>query len=141
MELPSELFISHSSQDHEFVLELVEVLRRHGILVWFSRTNILGAQQWHDEIGAALERCDWFLVVLSPASVESIWVKRELVFALQQDRYADKIIPVLYRPCDPARLSWVLPGYQMVDFQYDFDNACRDLLRIWGSRYQAAHDL
>jgi hypothetical protein len=39
------------------------------------------AQQWHDEIGAALRRCDWFVLVLSPHTVESIWVKRELLFS------------------------------------------------------------
>ena|SRR2546427_2421434 len=54
--------------------------------------NILGAQQWHDEIGAALRRCDWFVLVLSPNAIESIWVKRELLFSLQQNRFEDKII-------------------------------------------------
>lgn len=49
--LPVEVFLSHSSQDREFVLELAVTLRRHGIPVWHSETNLLGAQQWHDEIG------------------------------------------------------------------------------------------
>jgi hypothetical protein len=42
------------------------------------KANIRGAQQWHDEIGTALKRCDWFLLVLSPQSVRSMWVKHEL---------------------------------------------------------------
>lgn len=41
-----------------------------------SKEHIGGAQEWHDEIGAALDRCDWFPVVLSPQSVASRWVKR-----------------------------------------------------------------
>jgi hypothetical protein len=135
MAIPNEVFLSHASVDREFAARLVDVLRRHGVPVWHSQTNILGAQQWHDEIGAALRRCDWFLLVLSPHSVESMWVKRELLFALQQNRFEDKIIPLLLQPCDAERLSWVLPSFQMVDFQGAFDESCRNLFRIWGIGY------
>jgi hypothetical protein len=44
---------SHSSHDFGFVTTVAEALRRHGVPVWYSRTNILGAEQWHDEIGTA----------------------------------------------------------------------------------------
>jgi len=108
------------------------MLRAHGLPVWFSRTNIRGAQQWHDEIGAALKRCDWFVVVLSPHSVGSMWVKRELLFALQQDHFENRIVPLLMQPCDHERLSWTLTLRQFVDFTGAFDIGCRDLLRIWG---------
>ncbi len=132
---PNEAFLSHSSADQEFVTSISEMMQKHGVPFWYSKTNILGAQQWHDEIGAALNRCDWFLLVLSPNSVQSMWVKRELLFALQQNRFADKIVPVLYQPCDFATLSWILPSFQVIDFHQDFDNGCRDLLRIWGIGY------
>jgi hypothetical protein len=56
--LPQEVFLSHSDRDRPFVTELADMMRHHGIPVWYSRTNILGAQQWHDEIGAALRRCE-----------------------------------------------------------------------------------
>lgn len=137
MAIPQEAFLSHSSQDQKFVVALAEELRRHGVPVWYSQTNILGAQQWHDEIGAALRRCDWFLLVLSPHSVESMWVKRELLFALQQDRFADRIVPILLQPCGFDRLSWVLPSFQFVGFGESFEEGCRALLRVWGLGYQA----
>jgi hypothetical protein len=134
--LPNEAFLSHSSPDNSFADLVVETLRRHGIPVWHSRTNIIGAQQWHDEIGAALKRCDWFVLILSPDSVKSVWVKREVLFALNDNRYADKIVPVLYRPCDFDQLSWTLSMLQMVDFTGDFDEGCRALLRVWGIGYR-----
>jgi hypothetical protein len=136
MTIPQEVFLSHSSIDHDFVTNLAEVLRRHGVPVWYSRTNILGAQQWHDEIGAALKRCDWFLLVLSPNSAASMWVKRELIFALQQNRFENRVVPLLYQLCDFERLSWVLPSFQIVDFQETFAEGCRGLLRLWGVGYQ-----
>src|SRR5215210_4274194 len=105
---PQEVFLSHSNLDRNFADFIAETLRKHGIPVWYSQTNILGAQQWHDEIGEALKRCDWFIVILSPNSVQSMWVKREVMFALNNNRFADKIIPVLYQPCDYDNLSWTL---------------------------------
>src|SRR3712207_4377702 len=56
--LPREIFLSHSSRDRTFVQDLVKMMRGHGLPVWYSPTHILGAQQWHDEIGSALARCD-----------------------------------------------------------------------------------
>jgi len=134
--LPQEIFLSHSDKDRRFATELVSVLRNHGLPVWYSRTNIRGAQQWHDEIGSALKRCDWFVVVLSPHSVKSIWVKRELLFALQQPHYVDKIVPIMFQQCDYEKLSWTLSIFQFVDFTQSFDDGCRHLLRIWGLGYQ-----
>jgi hypothetical protein len=129
---PAEVFLSHSSQDREMAGRVAEMLRAHGVPVWFSQTDIVGAQQWHDEIGAALGRCDWFLVLLSADAVSSKWVKRELLFALNNDRYQDRIVPVRYRDCDFKQLSWTLDQPEMVDLSGEFEAGCRALLRIWG---------
>jgi hypothetical protein len=69
------------------------MLPNHGIGVWYSRTHLRGAQEWQQEIGLALRRCDWFVVILSPRSVKSMWVKRELSYALNQRRFENRIIP------------------------------------------------
>ena len=65
----------------------------------------------------------------------SKWVKRELLFSLQQDRFDGRIAPILYRSCNHDDLSWTLASLQMVDFREDFDQGCRELLRIWGIGY------
>ena len=130
--LPNEVFLSHSNLDGSFVSAIVDVLRHHGIPVWYSKTNLVGAQQWHDKIGAALKRCDWLVVVLSPNSVNSAWVKREVVYSLNDHRYDEKIIPLLHQPCDYDQLSWTLPSIHMVDFTGSFEDGCRSLLRVWG---------
>jgi hypothetical protein len=131
-----EVFLSHSSKDRDFVVRLAHVLRRHNIRYWYSATHIEGAKQWHDEIGRALTRCNWFLVVLTPDSVRSLWVKRELLFALNEDRYSERIIPLLRKPCEYSRLSWALPEFQIVDLTGNFDVGCRQLLRVWGVEYK-----
>ncbi len=133
---PREAFLSHASSDRRIADRISKVLAKHGIAFWYSRTNILGAQQWHDEIGIALERCDTFIVLLSPASVRSRWVRHELMYALRESQYANRITPLLVKPCDPSQLSWTLPGFQIVDFTRDFNIGCRDLLRSWGMKFQ-----
>jgi hypothetical protein len=49
--LPEEVFLSHSNDDRDFVDSLANMVWGHGVPVWYSQTNIIGAQQWHDEIG------------------------------------------------------------------------------------------
>lgn len=133
---PKEVFLCHSSSDGDFANEIAELLRRHNVPVWYGPTNIRGGQHWHDEVGEALERCDWFVILLSPHSIESIWVRRELMFALNENRYDKRIVPVVIRACNHRKLSWTLSLRQLVDFTGDLEAGCRALLRIWGIGYQ-----
>lgn len=129
---PKEVFLSHSSQDGVITARIAETLRNHGIPVWYSATNIIGAQQWHDEIGKALKRCDWFMILLSNDSIVSRWVKLELAYALNHSQYYEKILPVTLEDCDYESLSWTLDSFQMVDLNHDHEAGCRDILNTWG---------
>lgn len=133
-----QVFISHSSKDRAFTKRLAGLFGERGIRYWYSATHIAGAKQWHDEIGQALTRCTWFLVVLTPHAVRSAWVKRELLFALNDVRYNEKIIPLLRRPCNYRLLSWTLPEFQFVDFTGSFEAGCRQLLKVWHIDYRPA---
>jgi hypothetical protein len=126
-----EVFLSHASRDNAKARRLKNVLTGHGISVWFSSHHIRGAQQWQDEIGQALERCDWFMVLLTPNAIRSMWVEREVKHALKEKRYKDHIIPLLFKKCDPSELSWVLPQIQTIDFTKNYWKGCEQLLRIW----------
>ena len=134
--VPKELFLSHAGADQKFAESVVKVLRKHGIPLWYSPVHVVGGQEWHDEIGNALRRCDWFAVILSPDSLQSMWVKRELNYVLRQERMDGRIIPVMCKPCDVDFLSWTLPASQFVDFTRSFTKGCRDLLRIWDINYR-----
>ncbi len=77
-------------------------------------------------------------MVLTPRSVNSRWVKRELLFALNNSRYEDRIVPILVRDCDFQQLSWTLDQIERIDFRASFDAGCHDLLRVWGIAAKAA---
>ena len=112
-------------------------MRQAGLKVWYSPAHIKGAQQWHDEIGRALKRCDWFLLLLTPGAVKSRWVKFELTYAINQPRYDERIVPVLLQPCDYEALSWTLGSIQMVDARAGLDPATAALLNIWQQKLPA----
>ena len=134
MPLPQEVFLSHSSLDRQFADDLAGMMRRHGVPVWYSQTNIRGAQQWQAEIGDALRRCDWLVVILSPQSVNSRWVKSEVAYALTLP-LGDRIVPVRYQEADLGDL-WPLSVFQRIDFTGTFDAGSVDLLRTWGLGYR-----
>lgn len=131
-----KIFISHAVRDRAFVKRLLGILKKNSISYWISEAHIPGASEWHDEIGKALKTCDWFLIILSPNAVKSVWVKRELMYALHPNRYNGRIIPVYYRTCRHELLSWTLEEFQFIDFRgnKNFETACGQLLRLWRIR-------
>jgi hypothetical protein len=72
------------------------------------------------------------MLVLSPQAVKSLWVKRELLYALQEKRFENRIVPVLYKDCRYKRLSWTLDALQIIPFTAGFDDGCAQLLRVKG---------
>jgi len=134
--VPVNCFLSHAHLDKSFADRLADTLAAHRIEVWYSVRKIVGGQQWHDEVGEALGRCDWFLLALSTSAVNSHWVKHELLYALNERRFAGRITPLILRPCNWKKLSWTLNAIQRVDFSQDYDLGCQALLQSWGVNYR-----
>jgi predicted P-loop ATPase/GTPase len=135
---PKEIFLSHASNDRAKADAVAKVLRAHGLKVWYSKTHIAGAELWHDEIGKALKRCNWFVLLLSRKSVSSTWVKRELHNVLNQPRYEKHIIPVLLEKCDFEKLSWTLSDIQMISMHRFTKQTWTALLRALKSKFNPA---
>ena len=100
------VFLSHSSKDKPFVRELAAALERDGdIRVWLDEREIAPGQNIVNSIGEGLE-ADFILLVLSPDSVGSAWVKEEWTDAFweQTNNRRPKLLGVLYRDCEIPRL-------------------------------------
>ena len=132
---PREVFLSHSDLDREACERVANTLVDHGVPVWFSRQRLQGAQIWHDEIGLALERADWVILLGSPNAIASLWVNREMRYVFGDPRFEGRIVPVMLEHCDLGRISWILPSIQRIDFR-DFDSGMRELLATWGIGYR-----
>ncbi len=71
-------FISYSHRDERFAEELVARLRQAGIKIWYAPEDMRAGQKIHDQIKAAISQFDKLLIILSPSSMQSEWVRTEL---------------------------------------------------------------
>lgn len=124
------VFVSHSSLDRTFVeREIISPLREHGIETWYSEENIETAAEWERCITDGLKKCDWFLVVMTPRSVASKWVRREVFWAMEKRE--GRIIPIVMETCEPEDLHIGLLPLQYIDFRENIKRSQGKLLAIW----------
>lgn len=110
------LFISHSREDRTFVdHQLVEPLNRSGVETWYCSDDIPMAEEWVRAVHEGLDKCNWFVVVVSKNAAGSEWVRREVDLAVSMERYHRRIIPVLLDDTDPNALSSWLGTVQWLD--------------------------
>ncbi|MGA2592591.1 MAG: TIR domain-containing protein [Bryobacteraceae bacterium] len=103
--MPS-VFLSHSSKDKPFVRELAAFLEKDGdIKVWLDEREIAPGGNIVSGIAEGLDS-DFILLILSPDSVDSNWVKEEWTDAFwdQTNNRKTKLLGVLYRDCNIPRL-------------------------------------
>jgi len=107
--LDAVIFISHASADDNFVAELREALEAYQIPVWVDSRNLRGGSKLAPEITDAIAKAPHFVVVLSPRTVNSPWVRREITQALkvERSRKADgyRVIPLLLSGITPGALG------------------------------------
>jgi hypothetical protein len=72
------LFISYSSGDQEFAARLHEDLQNKGVRCWFAPHDIRSGLKIDEQIDEAIRVHDKVLLILSPASMASKWVKWEI---------------------------------------------------------------
>jgi hypothetical protein len=124
----SKLFISHATVDRAFVEnELMSLFKSLGFKVWFSEQSISTAEQWERSIRAGLEDTKWFIIILSPNSANSEWVKDELAWAI--DRLPHRIVPILIDKCDLRDFHVRLPRIQHIDYQTPTQEAREKLIK------------
>ena len=108
--MPQDIFISYSSKDKEKADQLSELLASAGLSVWIDRSGIDVATSWSGEIVDAIEGCKAFVVLLSPNSILSENVIKEVSLAAEQKK---KILPLDLEPVDlPRDLKYHLAGIQ-----------------------------
>lgn len=117
------LFISYSRDDKHWTYDL----RRHLLEetdhdVWIDR-RLQASADWWETILSEIERCDCLLYVLSPKSVQSIYCREEVRYALALNK---PILPLLIKPCDyPFELNQQRVQYQNLTETANIDRVTR----------------
>jgi hypothetical protein len=127
--LSTAVVISHSAQDVRWIeTELIPLLQEVGIAPWYSKDDIRTAEYWEREILAALNKCEWFLIVLSPRSAVSDWVKDELHWAITNRK--NRIIPVMIESCNLHDFHIRLARIEFVSWFADREKARKRILDV-----------
>jgi len=122
--MSAKVFISYSRRDFRFVRDLALDLREAGMNPWLDVTSIRGSERWNSRIQSALQECAHFLLVVSPYSLKSPHVQRELRQALEDGK---PIVPVLLQTTD---LGEQLGDIEYIDFRVDYTKAFATLVSL-----------
>jgi len=111
------VFISYGREDDSVVRRIVKYLRENGITVWLDNEKLIpGTRDWEAEIEKALINASAVIVVLSPNSKNSEWVRREIGFA---ENFEKLIIPVLVSGDEDNSIPIRLITSQYIDLRQD----------------------
>jgi hypothetical protein len=127
-------FLSHNSKDKAFVRRLAGDLQRNGVDVWFDEWKIKPGDSIAESIEDGLKTFNNFVLVMTPNSMASRWVARELSVTLykynsspKRGRKRVRIIPALVEECG---IPMWLRDIKYVDFRRDYRSALRELLSV-----------
>jgi hypothetical protein len=98
-------FISYSTKDQAFADRLYADLQNKGVRCWFAPHDVQGGKKLHEQIDEAIRVHDKLLLILSPHSMESEWVKTEIAKARKRE-VRDKrrvLFPIRLAPFETLR--------------------------------------
>ncbi len=107
-----QVFLSYDRADGAFAKALSSELTRRGLSVWSGEEEVLPGDNWALQVGEALKRSKAMVVLVSPESMRSGWVRREIEYALGDLHYEGRLFPVLVRPTDDV--PWILRELKML---------------------------
>lgn len=95
----AHIFISHANKDDDFVKELRTALESLQLPVWVDSRSLRGGAKLTPEIEQAIETARQVVVILSPNTVNSPWVHREIQKSLEVEKQRKdegyRVIPLL----------------------------------------------
>ena len=82
-----QIFLSYARSDEAFAKDLSSQLTRRGLSVWSPDEEVLPGDNAWLQIGEALKRSRAMIVLVSPESMRSDHVRREIEYALGDPNY------------------------------------------------------
>ncbi len=124
----SEIFISYSRKDEQFVSRLVSDLEREGWDVFYDR-KMIPSQDFATVLSQEIELAKYFLVVLSPNSLApSSQVYPELKAALRLEReQRTTVVPLLIEASDPQKVNDLIGTKYYANFTVSYQTGFLEL--------------
>jgi hypothetical protein len=132
----SHVFISYSRKDSETVDRILQRLEAENFTVWIDREEIHGGDLWREAIVEAVDNAYAFVLMLSPSSVASDNVRKEVDLA---DGAGKALLPLYLAQAQlSSRLRYQLAGIQWIEYYRDPDGKFNELvsvLRVFEKKY------
>ena len=128
MEKRPSIFLSYTHKDKDFARKLAMDLQKSGAKVWIDEGELQLGDSLIERIQEGIDNVDYLAVILTPESVKSKWVRREVDIAMNHEINGKKVkvLPLLLRQC---KFPLLLEGKFYADFTSD-DNYCKSLTLI-----------
>jgi len=122
-----QIFISHShEEDAKPAKQLAKDLESNGHQPWIAPDSIHPGELWVTAIQRGLAESDAFVVVVTPAALESDWVNIEANVGIQRAVEEHKLfIPLDFQECAMPAL-W--RQFQYVSFRKSYQDGLKELL-------------
>ena len=122
-----DLFVSYSSKDKKFAKKLAEDLTSFGVKVWIDFWEMKVGDSLNKKIQVGISASSWLGIILTPNSVNSSWVEKELNAALirELEKKDVFILPLLYIDCE---IPLFLKDKIYADFRLSYEQGLEALL-------------
>lgn len=110
----SYVYISAAAQDAPFVAELRKALSEASLESWAPDNSLAASGPGFEQAMASIDCADAVLCVLSPEAAALPFCREEIDRALKQSK---RLIPILYRECDPVQAHPALGPLEWVDLR------------------------
>jgi hypothetical protein len=119
------VYISHDVADRSAAATVSTALADAGYAPW-TLNEVYPGENVLLKAGRALDRAEAIVVLLSPASVESSAHRFVLEFAVNGDRFAGRLIPVLLEPTPDV--PWFLEHLEPIRAHGRLKQACKKVV-------------
>lgn len=126
---PAKAFLSHSSEDKQVSSKLATHLMTNGVDVWYDKWEIKPGDSLRRKIDDGIEGASYFLVLLTPASLQSEWVQTELDAGMvRRIEGKCRLIPVIL-DVSHEQVPITLRGLRWVSLN-PYDEGLRELINV-----------
>lgn len=126
----TRVMISYAHHDKHVARRLAADLQGEGLDVWLDEREILVGDSIHTKVEEGVTNCSFLIVLLSPASSNSAWVREEVNAVRVREKDSGKIIllPAILDGVDVSSLPGLLKDRRFAALA-PYEEGFQDLLR------------
>ncbi|MFY9342144.1 MAG: toll/interleukin-1 receptor domain-containing protein [Planctomycetota bacterium] len=129
------VFLSYHRDDEAVASAVRQTLEAEGFEVWDPH-GVLPGEDAHRAAAKALRDAQALVVFLSPDAIRSSWLRDEVSYALGEERFEGRLIPVVVKPV--PKIPWILGKLPMVQLTPDARSAGKRIVAALRRKPNAA---